>query len=169
MPIWRSECRDGGEDGVSGKAATGTRRRRTKAGPPAYVLDTQVGFVLRQVVQRHTTIFAARMGEELTATQWAALSKLFEKGPCSQNLLGRLTAMDAATIKGVVDRLVKRALVETRPDPEDGRRLVVVLTADGTALVERAIPVAHAITDETLGPLDAEERATFLALLDRLK
>ncbi|MFG1479246.1 MarR family transcriptional regulator [Xanthobacter sp. V4C-4] len=153
---------------VSVKAPSGTRRR-TRQTPPAYVLDTQVGFVLRQVAQRHTTIFTSRMGEDITATQWAALSKLFEKGPCSQNLLGRLTAMDAATIKGVVDRLVKRALVETRPDPEDGRRLVVGLTAEGAAFAERAIPLAREITEETLAPLDAGEQAQFLALLERLK
>lgn len=151
------------------KLPSGARRRRTKASSPAYALDTQVGFVLRQAMQRHTTIFGARMGEDLTATQWAALAKLFEIGACSQNLLGRHTAMDAATIKGVVDRLAKRALVETRPDPDDGRRLVVALTAEGLALVERCIPVANEITDETLGPLSAEERELFLALLDRLK
>lgn len=154
---------------VSAKPESGARRRRTKETAPAYVLDTQVGFVLRQVMQRHTTIFGARMGEEITATQWAALSKLFEKGPCSQNLLGRLTAMDAATIKGVVDRLVKRALVETRPDPDDGRRLVVGLTAEGAAFAERALPIAREITDETLAPLGTEERAQFMALLERLK
>jgi len=34
---------------------------------------------------------------------------LTETGPCSQNLLGRLTAMDVATIKGVIDRLTHAA------------------------------------------------------------
>lgn len=148
---------------------TGAGRRRAKPAANAYVLDDQVGFVLRQVMQRHTTIFGTRMGEDLTSTQWAALAKLFEKGPCSQNLLGRLTAMDAATIKGVVDRLVKRGLVETRPDPEDGRRLVVALTEDGALLTGRSIPAAREITEETLAPLAAEERATLLDLLSRLK
>ncbi|OYY09957.1 MAG: MarR family transcriptional regulator [Rhizobiales bacterium 35-68-8] len=150
---------------TTSKSAT----RRSKAAPAAYVLDAQVGFILRQVVQRHTILFGAGIGEDLTSTQWAALAKLHEIGPCSQNLLGRLTAMDAATIKGVVDRMVKRGFVETRPDPEDGRRLVAVLTADGKALVERTIPAALAVTQETLAPLDAAERAQFVALLSRLK
>lgn len=119
-------------------------------------------------MQRHTTIFATRLGVDLTSTQWAALSKLYEKGACSQNLLGRRTAMDAATIKGVVDRLVKRGLVETRPDPEDGRRLVVALTVEGVGLTERLLPVAQTITEETLAPLGAEEREQFVALLERL-
>lgn len=143
------------------------KRRRSK--PASYVLDSQVGFVLRQVLQRHATIFVAQMGEDLTMTQWAALSKLYELGPCSQNLLGRYTAMDAATIKGVVERLMKRDLVETSPDPEDGRRLLVALTPTGAALTERSIPLAHDITRETLSPLSKDERAEFLALLERLK
>ncbi len=150
--------------------AAGTPRRRSKTpAAPAYVLDTQVGFLLRQVMQRHTIIFGTRMGEDLTSTQWAALSKLAEKGPCSQNLLGRLTAMDAATIKGVVDRLAKRGLVETRPDPEDGRRLMVALTPAGKDLAQRSVPAALEITEETLAPLDAAERAQLLDLLARLR
>ena len=99
----------------------GQPKRSTKAARPAYVLEEQVGFILRQVWQRHATIFAREIGINLTPTQWAALAKLTETGPCSQNALGRLTAMDVATIKGVIDRLTARGLTETSPDPEDGR------------------------------------------------
>lgn len=136
---------------------------------PTYVLDDQIGFILRQVSQRHAAIFAAGIGEQdLTATQWAVLAKLLERGPCSQNRLGRRTAMDAATIKGVVDRLGRRGLIETRPDPEDGRRLEVALTPAGQALAERMVPNALRITDETLAPLDEAERATLIELLRKL-
>ena len=49
-----------------------------------YTLERQVGFMLRLAQQRHTTIFASRMIEELTPTQWAAIAKLKEIGPSSQ-------------------------------------------------------------------------------------
>jgi DNA-binding MarR family transcriptional regulator len=138
-------------------------------GQGPYILDDQIGFILRQVSQRHAAIFAAGIGEQdVTATQWAVLAKLLERGPCSQNRLGRRTAMDAATIKGVVDRLGKRGLIETRPDPEDGRRLEVALSPAGQALAERMVPNALRITEETLAPLDEAERATLIALLRRL-
>lgn len=150
---------------MSIRAAHGARRR-TRA---HYQLDEQVGFLMRQAMQRHTLIFGARMGADLTSTQWAALARLMERGPCSQNLLGRLTAMDAATIKGVVDRLARRGLIETRPDPEDGRRRVVALTDAGDAFARQAASVALDITQETLAPLDADERAQLMALLNRLK
>jgi DNA-binding MarR family transcriptional regulator len=134
-----------------------------------YKLDDQAGFVLRQVNQRHTLIFATLMSHDLTPTQWAALAKLFEVGACSQNLLGRLTAMDAATIKGVVDRLSRRGLAGTCPDPANRRRLLVDLTPAGRELVRELIPSAHQITEETLAPLSAAERETFLALLDKMR
>jgi DNA-binding MarR family transcriptional regulator len=134
-----------------------------------YILERQVGFILRQVSQRHAAIFVARIGDDLTPTQWATLAKLLERGPCSQNLLGRHTAMDAATIKGVVDRLSNRGFVETRPDPKDARRLVVVLTPTGREIAERARVNAEAITEETLRPLTAAERSILLKLLERLR
>ena len=144
-------------------------KRNIKPSRPAYVLDEQIGFILRQVWQRHATIFAREVGNNLTSAQWAALSKLTETGPCSQNQLGRLTAMDVATIKGVIDRLTARGLTETSADPQDGRRLLVSLTRAGQQMVEKMAPNALAITRETLAPLDAKERETLVALLSRLR
>ena len=143
-------------------------RPRRKATPQGYVLEEQVGFILRQVSQRHSTIFAERING-LTPTQWAALSKLQETGPCSQNQLGRLTAMDVATIKGVIDRLTARGLTETGPDPEDARRLLVSLTKAGQALVEKEMANAFAISEATLAPLAPKEREVLLDLLTKLR
>ncbi len=133
-----------------------------------YRLEDQVGFYLRRAGQRHAAIFAQHMTDALTPTQWAALVKLAEYESLSQNLLGRETAMDAATIKGVVDRLLKRGFVKTGPDPEDGRRMRVSITRDGVAAVARGIAAATAITAETLAPLDDAERRTLVELLRRI-
>lgn len=134
-----------------------------------YALEDQIGFILRQVSQRHANIFAAGIGTDLTPTQWAALVKLFEIGPCSQNLLGRLTAMDAATVKGVIDRLTRRGLTTTRADPEDGRRLLVEATEAGRELVRKTVPRALAISAETLAPLTDQECGALLAILRKLR
>src|ERR1700727_528856 len=136
---------------------------------PAYILEEQIGFILRQVWQRHATIFARVIGINLTPTQWAALAKLTETGPCSQNQLGRLTAMDVATIKGVIDRLTARGLTEPSADPEAGRRLLATLTRAGAQLVEKVASNALAISRETLAPLDPREREMLGTLLERLR
>jgi MarR family transcriptional regulator, lower aerobic nicotinate degradation pathway regulator len=163
-------CRCNNEKGQGAKMAkTVVARKSVKPARPAYNLDEQVGFILRQVWQRHAAIFAREIGINLTPTQWAALAKLAETGPCSQNLLGRLTAMDVATIKGVIDRLTARGLTETSPDPEDGRRLLVSLTRAGQQVVEKAAPNALGISKETLAPLDAKEREILMVLLDKLR
>jgi MarR family transcriptional regulator, lower aerobic nicotinate degradation pathway regulator len=105
---------------------------------------------------------------DVTTTQFAVLARLAELGPQSQNLLGRETAMDAATIKGVVDRLVRQGLVATAPDPADRRRLTVGLSAAGRALFDRLTATALQVTDQTLAPLLPAERAQLAALLLRL-
>ena len=150
-------------------ARSAAPKRSVKAAKPGYVLDEQIGCILRQVSQRHAVIFAREIGISLTPTQWAALSKLSEVGACSQNQLGRLTSMDVATIKGVIDRLTARGLTETAPDPNDGRRLLVSLTRAGQQMADKAAPNALVISRETLAPLDAKERETLMALLGKLR
>ncbi|GLS20017.1 transcriptional regulator [Labrys miyagiensis] len=134
-----------------------------------YVLDDQVGFILRQVYQRHAALFAERLGEDLTPMQWAVLAKLAELGTCSQNMLGRLTAMDVATVKGVVERLARRGLIEARPDADDRRRLVLFLSPEGQDLYARLAAVARQVSHLTLEPLDKAERQALLGLLKKLR
>jgi len=133
-----------------------------------YRLDEQVGFLMRIAMQRHTSIFTANMIEGLTQTQFAALAKLYETGPSSQNQLGRLIYLDAATIKGVVDRLSARGFVTALSDPTDRRRRAVTLTDEGRRVTEAALKVAGAITAQTLTPLTATEQRTIASLLKKL-
>lgn len=135
----------------------------------AYRLDAQVGFMLRQAYQRHVAIFAARFDDAFTPTQWAALAKLAEVGPHSQNHLGRLTSMDVATIKGVVARLRERGLVTTSADPDDRRRVVIALTDAGRAAHAQAAETARHVSEETLSVLRPRDRETLLRLLSELR
>jgi MarR family transcriptional regulator, lower aerobic nicotinate degradation pathway regulator len=132
-----------------------------------YRLDDQIGYILRRVTQRHLAIFAALI-PEVTTTQFAVLARLAEVGPQSQNHLGRATAMDAATIKGVVDRLVRLGYVATTADPGDRRRLTVALTDAGAALFADRTGTALEVSDQTLAPLTSVERQALLILLSRL-
>jgi len=132
-----------------------------------YRLQEQVGFILRKAHQRHVAIFAAHIGD-LTPPQFAALAKLNDVGETSQNQLGTLIAMDAATIKGVIDRLKARGFVDLGKHEVDKRRLMVSLTAQGRAAIERLIPLAEKITAETLAPLSPREATTFLKLLAKI-
>jgi DNA-binding MarR family transcriptional regulator len=142
--------------------------RAAAAKTPPYVLDEQIGFLLRVAMQRHTSIFMSQMTDRLTQTQFAALAKLLEVGACSQNQLGRLIYLDAATIKGVVDRLKLRKFITTQADPGDRRRRAITLTEHGRAVTRAATELASQITANTLVPLTAEEQRTIARLLRKL-
>ena len=139
------------------------------AGLDGYGIDDQVGFLLRRAHQRHTGLFAGAMAEwGLTPTQFNALVRVVEYGAVAQNQLGRLVAMDPATIQGVVRRLLARTLVERRADALDRRATVLSPTPAGRALAAAAIPAARAVTAATLAPLDPADRTRFLDLLRRM-
>lgn len=132
-----------------------------------YTLDDQIGYVLRRVTQRHLALFSEAI-PEVTTTQFALLARLAEMGEMSQNHLGRAAAMDAATVKGVVDRLARQGYVSTRPDPDDRRRLTVALTDTGRALFDRRVATALQVSARTLEQLTPAEQALLMALLSRL-
>jgi DNA-binding MarR family transcriptional regulator len=134
---------------------------------PDYQLSNQVGFNLRRANQRHVAIFARHV-DGLTPTQFAALARVYEFGAISQNKLGRLTAMDSATIKGVVERLRAKDLVTSRPDLSDQRLRLVELTQHGTETFECALVQAQAARTETVAGLNAQEARLFEALLAKL-
>jgi DNA-binding MarR family transcriptional regulator len=136
---------------------------------PAYRLEDQVGFLLRRAYQRASSNLVDRIGpHDLTAPQFATLARLYERGPLSQNLLGRLVAMEPANIRDVVLRLKRRRLVTTGRDTGDGRLIVVGLTASGLSLVEQLLPIEIECTAKTLAGFSASEKKILYDLLGRL-
>jgi DNA-binding MarR family transcriptional regulator len=139
------------------------------ASEQSYVLEEQVGFLLRRAHQRHVAIFLDCMGElGLTPRQFSALVKIRDEAEVSQNKLGRLIAMDSATILGVVQRLLKRGLIKKRASLEDSRSTILSLSPRGEALLREAIPLAKIATQKTLESLDAPSRRVLCRMLDRL-
>ena len=137
-----------------------------------YDLDEQIGYILRLVTQRHTAIFQEHaqrlLPGGLTPTQFSALLRIHSVGTCSQNRLGRMAAMDVATIKGVVDRLKRKGLVDLAPDPDDRRRTKITLSESGEALIPQLKEAGAVITAETVKELSADEVLQMKALLKKL-
>ncbi|WP_262047349.1 MarR family winged helix-turn-helix transcriptional regulator [Bradyrhizobium sp. Bra78] len=113
----------------------------------AYVFSYQIGFPLRRAYQRHLAIFQANTGNsELTSVQFSTLCALRVKGPHSQGGLVKVTGVDRATIRGVIERLKARRLVSLAKDAVDGRKVIVALTAAGAEMLDRMIPHANRTT-----------------------
>jgi DNA-binding MarR family transcriptional regulator len=134
-----------------------------------YRLEEQVGFILRRAHQRATDTFNTVMaGFKITPRQFAAMAKLHDLGPTSQNQLGRLVAMDPATMFGVAGRLAKRGLIRQTVAPNDARLVVLELTDEGRQIVEGMKARGFDVSRQTLAPLTAKEAETFLRLLAKL-
>ena len=133
-----------------------------------YMLEEQVGFMIRLAGQRHSGIFQVHTPLGLTPAQFSVLIKVLELRECSQNDLGRKTAMDVATIKGVVDRLRVRDLAYVKPEPSEKPRALVVQTEVTKAMEQDLKDAGHQITKETLEPLNVSESKMFLTLLAKI-
>lgn len=134
-----------------------------------FTVEDHVGFLLRRAHQRHAALFTASLARaELTPTQFTALLKTVQTGRVTQNHLGRLAAMDPATIQGVVQRLIGRGLVRRGRDPMDRRTAVLEPTEAGVAVITNAVACARKAHEAVLSPLSPEEQAQFLNLLRKM-
>ncbi|HYF56778.1 MAG TPA: MarR family transcriptional regulator [Salinarimonas sp.] len=135
----------------------------------AYRLEDQIGYLVRRAHQRASAIFEEVMaGLDVTPVQFAAMAKLHDLGPTSQNLLGRMVGIDPATMFGVAGRLTKRGLLRASPDPADARLLRLDLTPEGRALVEAMMARGAEVSARTLAPLTAGEAQMLVRLIGRL-
>lgn len=134
-----------------------------------YRLEDQVGFLLRQAHQFASEIFQSELGQhQITPTQFSTLIRLEDCGELSQGDLGEMTAMDPATLLGVVQRLAKRDLVAVRSDPGDGRRRLVQLTSEGRSLAGKLRRIGPRVSRRTLEGLSAVEQRDLIRLLGSL-
>jgi MarR family transcriptional regulator, lower aerobic nicotinate degradation pathway regulator len=134
-----------------------------------YEFSEQIGHLLRRAYQRHLAIFAQTIDDpQLTAVQFAVLSANRRLGPSSMSDLGKATAIDGATVRGIIERLQARGLVELQANQDDRRKSVVELTERGRQLLELTTPTAARISELTMSDLNAVERVAVLYLLRKL-
>ncbi len=145
------------------------RARLDTAEVERYVFSDQIGHLLRRAYQRHLAIFQANTaGLNLTSTQFVTLCALRDSGPCSQTGLIDATGIDQATIRGIIERLGKRALIGFQTDPADRRKTIVVITAGGLSLVEQVTATAKQISELTMGQLNPAERLAIMFVLRKM-
>jgi DNA-binding MarR family transcriptional regulator len=109
---------------------------------------------------------------DLTAPQLTALSRLDRLGPSTTAELARREQITPQAMGATIASLEQRDLVARQPDPVDGRRSILSLTAAGQAAVgsgrsavvdQVAVVLAESFTREEIETLDAAAR-----LLERL-
>jgi DNA-binding MarR family transcriptional regulator len=104
----------------------------------------------------------------LTRNAWDVLASLRRSGPpyrLSPTELYRALMRSSGAITHRLAELQHAGLITRVSDPADGRGLLVELTREGLALVDRVAPAHLANERELLEPLTEDEQATLAALL----
>ena len=139
------------------------------SGIPDYQFSEQVGHLLRRAYQRHVALFQQTIPDsQLTAAQFVALCAVRDNGASSLSDIVRVTAIDQATVRGVIERLKSRALLAVSHDPADRRKVLVTLTPAGRRVIDDVVPFAHEITEATFGNLNPAERVAIVYLLRKM-
>ena len=86
----------------------------------------------------------------------------------SPKLLVQHTMVSSGTMTNPIDRLEERGLVRRLTDPNDGRGVLVEMTAQGQTLVDAAMTRLSDAEEQLLGGVPRAERDRLATLLRRL-
>ncbi|MFK0137104.1 MarR family winged helix-turn-helix transcriptional regulator [Streptomyces murinus] len=137
--------------------------------PSAVEASREVRAVISRLRRR---ILKASEAEDITLGQASVLARLADKGGVTASELATAEGVRHQSMTAMIAALLALGLVERAPDPDDGRRLLIELTAPGRRRVEKG---RQARTEWLAGRLQErcteEERRNVIAamaVLERL-
>lgn len=134
------------------------------------LLPDLLGFHLRKAQLAVFQDFARAVGEgELTPAQFAALVVIERNPGLSQTELGQTLSIDRSTLVAVIDRLEGRGLVERADAPRDRRSYALHISKAGRGLLQVLTERVRTHEAHIAADLDAEEKATLISLLRRVR
>ncbi|WP_237228879.1 MarR family winged helix-turn-helix transcriptional regulator [Rubinisphaera sp. JC750] len=100
------------------------------------------------VISRLAYLFRSRIEQvlaenksELSVEESALLMVLVEAGqPLRRGEFADIMLRDKTTITRQLDGLVRKGLVQRKPDPRDGRAMLITPTAKGTRQIKKLLP-----------------------------
>jgi MarR family transcriptional regulator, lower aerobic nicotinate degradation pathway regulator len=140
---------------------TGTSAAARLRAMPSWVIN-QVAITANRLTERALADTGSRR------YHFAMLAALDEYGPSSQADLGRCTGIDRSDVVAAVNAMVEQGLLRRKPDPADGRRNVITLTAAGRRHLASLNAVLAGAQRELLHALSPAETKTLMELLTRV-
>ena len=105
---------------------------------------------------------------QLKSPQFAVLHVLTHEQPLDQRTIGLRSSLDRSTVADIVSRLVRRGLIESSDDPNDGRRKWIMRSELGRRIHQSAAVSALEINESLLFPVSTSEQLSLLAILNKI-
>lgn len=106
---------------------------------------------------------------DLTSSQFDVIATLGNTDGMSMSQIGEKTLITKGTLTGVIDRLIKKALVTRDNPPGDRRTVIVCLTPKGQQVFEQVFPAHIAYLKTQFEYLEPSELDLLRILLGRLR
>jgi MarR family transcriptional regulator, lower aerobic nicotinate degradation pathway regulator len=132
-------------------------------------LVANTGFLLGRLGFQVKAKFMGRLEQAgFEVYDYSVLAILAEGARETQSTIADALTLDPSRLVALLDSLEERGLIVRQRDPQDRRRHVVTITADGKRVLSRLREIVKQVENEFLEPLDAESRKTLHELLTRL-
>jgi DNA-binding MarR family transcriptional regulator len=126
--------------------------------------------VMTRLIKRSSFLGGHLVDEhDLTQPQILTLWQLKENGPMTMGKLSELLAVTHGVATRMVDRLLKKGMVERRRDAEDRRVVLISLTGLGETVIEEAVEDGMTMVRGAFEKIPLHDREEFLALLSRIE
>ena len=159
--------------GVAQKAEAGAKRKsRGEAEDGALDfgrIEDLLGYHLRRAQVLMFQDFAEAMSQHgISPGQIGVLLLVAANPGINQTTVGSALGIVRSTLVSMLDRLEERKVIARNPSPRDRRSHALALTSRGEAFLQEVLPVLDAHEGRIAAALDADERATLIALLRRV-
>jgi MarR family 2-MHQ and catechol resistance regulon transcriptional repressor len=145
------------------------RPARDTPADPATATALKLWIVLARAYQASAEVARIDIHRHgLSPAEFAVLEALYSKGPMLLGEVQRKVLVSSGGTTFLVDRLVKRGLVERRACPSDRRARYAALTAAGMGLMRDIFPTHATAIRGAMAGLSTSEQRVATALLRRL-
>jgi len=132
---------------------------------PVLALPATPGYLIRRTERVQGELWAAELGGELTAPQYAVLVAVARGGEVDQRQVGVLASLDKSSTADIVARLERGGWLRRTRDPADGRRRLLDLPSPSRVALDHVTPKVARVQHRLLEPLAENERELFVSQL----
>ncbi len=134
--------------------------------PPAgpFSRQSSLGYQVNHLARLLERTLRLRIAEYgVVPGQFPALLALYERDGQTQAELCQLVRIEQPTMANTLNRMQRDGLIVREPDPSDGRRSLIRLTARARDLESRLVAVADEVNEVATGGLDTDQVHALMA------